>query len=355
MKVCYFGIYDPSYARNRILIEGLRQNGVEVLECTSRKKGIVKYFDLFQKHRRIKGKYDSLVVGFPGYQAMIFARFLTRKPIIFDCFSSLYDSMVWDRKEVGPQSARALYSWLLDWLAMQLADRVLFDTKAHVDYASFTFSIRKEKFRKILVGAQTDIFFPLLPAQKNETHSNEKIFSVLFFGTFIPLQGIEYIIGAAKRLSKEDVVFSIVGDGQMKKKILRLAGALEVKNVTFADFLPPAALVQEIANADICLGIFGNTEKARRVIPNKVYECLAMKKPVITADTPAIRELLDDNDVFFVKAADSDSLARGILHLKNNKKTMEKIAQNGYDTFIAHATPHILGKQLQEILNSVIS
>ena len=33
MRVCYFGTYRAEYSRNQIMIEGLRRNGVEVIEC----------------------------------------------------------------------------------------------------------------------------------------------------------------------------------------------------------------------------------------------------------------------------------------------------------------------------------
>ncbi|MBI4065710.1 glycosyltransferase [Candidatus Kaiserbacteria bacterium] len=385
MKVCYFGIYDPLYARNRILIDGLRQNCIEIIKCDSRRRGILKYIDLAIKHWRIRKEYDAMIIGFPGYQAMIVARFLTRKPIIFDCFTSLHDSMVSDRSKVSPRSIKAIYFWFLDWLSMQIADVILFDTQAHIDYASATFGIKKRKFKRIWIGANTDIFSTHyfvgneesvvensaqgLALRRSEStgkgltlrqefstaaHSEEsKDFSVLFFGTFIPLQGIEYIIEAAKRLENEAIHFAVIGNGQMKKKILWLAGALAVRNVLFIDFLSQEALVKKIAEADVCLGIFGNTLKTQRVIPNKVYECLAMKKPVITADTPAARELLSDRDVCFVKTADSASLAEGILRIKNDKNTMENIAQNGYDTFIKNATPNILGRELKGIVEEL--
>ncbi len=348
MRICYFGIYNPDYSRSRILIDGLRQNGVEVFECNSRYRGVLKYIDLAIKHWCIRKDYDAMIVGFPGYQAMILARFLTRKQIIFDCFTSVYDSIIFDRKQARQGGIKARYYWFLDWLSTRLADIVLFDTQEHIDYASATFGIKKEKFRRIWIGANSDIFCPRVAQNKN------KEFSVLFFGTFIPLQGIEYIIGAAKRLENKAVHFTVIGNGQMRKKILRLSSTLSVLHVSFIDLLPQEALVQKIAEADVCLGIFGNTAKTQRVIPNKVYECLAMRKPVITADTLAARELLCGKDVLFVKTADSASLAEGILRLKNDRKAMERIAQNGYDTFIKNATPKILGRELKGIIEEFI-
>lgn len=350
MRVCYFGIYNSGYSRNRILISGLRRNQIEVAECASQKKWVLKYLDLIWKHYKMRDRYDVMIVGYPGYQAAILAKFLTSKPIILDAFTSLYDSMVCDRGLARPHSLRGRYYWFLDWLSMKSADIVLFDTQEHIRYASKEFGIAEKKFRKIWIGALTDIFYPTTPSKEAS-----EFFFVLFFGSFIPLQGVGYIIRAAKILEKENMRFVFIGNGQTKPEMLKLAEELNPGNIVFQDLLSQDALRFKIAEADICLGIFGNTDKTERVIPNKVYECLAMKKPVITADTPAARELLGGEDVFFVKPADSVSLAAGILRLKNDKKAMERIARNGYDTFIANATPRILGKELRRIINDLLA
>jgi len=103
-----------------------------------------------------------------------------------------------------------------------------------------------------------------------------------------------------------------------------------------------------IKKADICLGIFGDTQKTQRVIPNKVYEAIAMKKPVITADTPAVRELFTDRkNILFCKTADPEDLAEKILELKNNEDIREKIAKGGYEIFKKYATPIVIGKKLK--------
>ena len=83
MKVCFFGTYKPDYSRNIILIRGLRENGIEVIECNDRSKGLLKFCRLFLKHLKIRNKYDVMIVGFPGHTAMILAKAICRKKIIF--------------------------------------------------------------------------------------------------------------------------------------------------------------------------------------------------------------------------------------------------------------------------------
>lgn len=185
-----------------------------------------------------------------------------------------------------------------------------------------------------------------------EKNNVSRKFSVLFWGNFIPLQGIEYIINAAKILEKfSDIKFIIIGDGQTKKDILNLAEDLKIKNTTFLSRLPLEELPSYIKEADICLGIFGNTGKAKRVIPNKVYEAVAMGKPVISGDSPAIREVFTDRkDILLCKMADSKDLADKILELKNNPELREKIAKGEHETFKRKFAPRVI---VNEILKAV--
>lgn len=335
MIICYFGIYNPEYSRNRIVIKGLRQNSVEVIECRTNKKGVIKYFDLIKKHWLIRKKYDVVFVGFPGYQAMILVYFLTRKKIIFDAFTSLYDSMVCDRQIVRKNSFRARYYWFLDWLSCKLADKILLDTNEHIRYFAQTFNIKKEKFCRVFVGADDEII------KFTEQKEKENIFLVHFHGSNIPLQGIKYIIKAAKLLEKENIIFNIIGS-----KIKQQYQDLELSNINFINNIPYEKLVKYISKADVSLGIFGSTEKAKRVIPNKVYEALATGLAIVTANTVAVGELLiDKQNVLFCKNADSYDLARKILKLKDNNKLKEKISKNAYELFIKKLTPKKIIKQ----------
>ena len=349
MRVCYFGIYPPNYTRNRVNITGLRENGVEVIECNVQTRGFKKHWDLIWKHWSLIGKYDVMIVGFNGHAVMPVAWLVTRFPrkkLIFDEFISTYDSNIFDRKKHSSHSFKALKYWLIDWLTSNLADMVLMDAEAHADYISKTFHVPRGKVKGLLVGCPNDIMYP---RPQNKTGSD---FIVHFHGTYIPLQGIPYIIRAAKILDDKGVKFNIVGKLDTYTESINLAEQLGVKNVRFFDYMPYDKLAEFIADADMCLGAFGDTEKAKRMGIFKIIEAMAMKKPFITADTVAMREFLTDRrDVLFCKIADSQDLADKIVELKNDNTLRNTIAENGYELYKKRFTPKAVGASLLGIIN----
>lgn len=344
MTICYFGIYNTNYTRNRVNITGLRENGVGVIECNVQTRGLKKHWDLFWKHWPLRGKYDLMIVGFNGHAVVPIAWLVTRFPrkkLIFDEFISTYDSNIFDRKKHSPHSFKALKYWLLDWLTSNLADLVLMDAEAHAEYISKTFHVQRGRVKGLLVGCPDDIMYP---RPQNKTESD---FVVHFHGTYIPLQGIPYIIRAAKILDGKGVKFNIVGKLSTYTESIDLAKQLDVKNVRFYDYMPYDKLAEFMANADLCLGAFGDTEKAKRMGIFKIIEAMAMKKPFITGDTVAMREFLTDRkDVLFCKIADSQDLADKIMELKNDENLRNKIAENGYKLYKERFTPKAVGKSL---------
>ncbi|MCK4539874.1 glycosyltransferase [Candidatus Parcubacteria bacterium] len=347
MKICYFGDYDAGYSRNRVIIKGLKENDVTIFECGSKMLGFKKLCELYKKHKRIKNKYDIMIIGYSDSRFIIFlAKILTRKKIIWDAFYSLYDSWVYDRKLVSKYSPKAWLYWLYDWFNCVLADKILLDTDEHINYFVKTFKINRNKFIKILVGTDDNIFYPREQKKDNK-------FIVHFHGNYIPLQGAEYIIGAAQLIKDKDILFRMVGSkGQKYKEILSLAKKMNLSNIEFLNSVPYHILPELMAKVDVCLGVFGDTDKTKRVIPNKVYEAIAMEKPVITANTPAAQELfVDKKNILFCETANSENLAKKIKEIKNNKILKNNIAKNGYDVFKNKCRPKILIKDLLKQLS----
>lgn len=350
--VCFFGIYDPDYARNRVLIKGFKENGYEITEChvdPRETRGILKYWRLYKRYSALRlHHFDYVIVAYPGHTVVWLARLLFGRDIIFDAFLSLYDSNAFDRKVYKPKSVRGRRDWLIDWSACKLARRVLLDTNQHVEYFVKTFYVPREKCIRVFIGADDTVFYP-----RKETVQKNTEYIVHFHGNFIPLQGVQYIIGAAALLQDEQIRFRIIGaGGALYEMIKNSAQNKGLTNVDFVGLVPFKKVPEYIHEADICLAIFGDTKKAQRVIPNKIYEYIAMGKPSITADTPAIRELfIKDKNVILCKPASGANLAEKILLLKNNNVLQERIARGGYELFDAKLRPATLVNQLLTELN----
>ena len=108
-------------------------------------------------------------------------------------------------------------------------------------------------------------------------------------------------------------------------------------------------LVDYANSADVCLGIFGNTIKANIVLPHKAFETLALKKPLITKDTDAAREIFENNK-HCILVKDEKELAKAVLKLKKDKEFRKKIAKKGYDYFKNNFDNKNIGKALLRLL-----
>ena len=378
MRVCYFGTYDIDRSRNRVIIEGLRQNGVEVVECHAElwrdtadkiravkggffapslwRRLLVSYLRLLREYVKV-GHYDVMMVGYAGHFDMFLAKLLailSRKPLLFDIFIPLTEIIVEDRRLVHRSSLLARMVYLVDKLSCRLADLVLLDTEAHVRYLHDEFGVDMDKLRWVYVGAE-DVYDR---CQGGLRQRGNGLFRVLYFGQYIPLHGVDCIVEAAKILEGyPDISFELVGDGQTYEGVASLAERLRVKNVTFhRTWLPPETLIAErILPADVCLGIFGDTPQARRVVPSKVFVALAMGKPVITGDSPAAREVLAHKEnALLCEMANPQALAQSILLLKCDRALRERIAKRGHEMFRERFSPKAIGATVKAYLTEVI-
>lgn len=348
--VCFFGIYDPSYARNAVLIQGFRELGWNVIECRVDPReigGSAKYIKLIKLAHKIgrNERIDMVFVAFPGQTVVWLARFLFwGKFIVFDAFTSLFDSNVHDRKLYGPWSLSGVRDFVLDLISLRAGSVVSVDTHAHAGYFSRTFWCSAKKFMVIHIGTTAHT----VESQPESTRV------IQFHGSFIPLQGIEYIIRAAKICSDiPDSIFRVIGGSNAYyRDIQSLADEIQATNIIFDDRMPFAELMKKVASAHIILGIFGTTAKASRVIPNKVYEAIGMGKAIITADTPAARELLVDRaNALLVPAGDPERLAAAVRELMSDS-ALHATLQSGARALADTLRPRVIVESFVAALES---
>ena len=353
MKICY--VYDDlfNYQQNQNVLKGLEEHNIDIIRITSKSKYLaIRNLSKLLKFLLLRKNYDIIIVGMIGqFIAPIIAK-LTKKPIIFYPFISLYGTVVEDRGYFSKDSLLGKLSLYLDRKSVLVSEKCILDTYEHIRYWTEDLNLPREKFERVFVGSNDEIFYP-----RQRTRKEDGDFSVRFYGSYIPAQGVEIIIEAANVLKKDNKIkFSLLGKGGPNYEDCRnLAKQLRLGNITFLDTVPLYELPDFIKNADVILGMFSSTKKFNTSIANKVYQAWAMKMPTITAESDGCKDLLVHREnAMLSKQMDPKSLAEAILELKNNPELRNKIAINGYKTFKENATPGIIAKEVIEILEKVI-
>jgi glycosyltransferase involved in cell wall biosynthesis len=355
MRVLYFGTYERDYPRNAQVISCLRRAGVEVRERhegvwegrrQSWQAGLGAAVRLGAAELRLLWRrpepFDVLVVGYPGHLDLPAARRAAgNRPVVFNPLVSLADTFVADRGRfrAGSIPARALAA--VDRTALRAADIVVADTNANADRFAELSGLPRERIEVCFVGAEERLFRP--------GWKRREPFTCLFVGKLIPLHGIETIVAAARRAP--ELRLRLVGSGQLEHALEDLPP--NVERIPWVDY---ERLPGELQHAGCALGIFGTSDKARRVIPNKAFQALACGTPLVTADTPAARELLvHEESALLVPPGDPDALAAAIGRIAEDAVLARKLSEGGLVAYRQHASEEVLGRRWREVLEHAVA
>jgi glycosyltransferase involved in cell wall biosynthesis len=280
-----------------------------------------------------RGTCDVVIAPYPGYSSVpagwVVAR-LRRAPFVLDAYLSLYETRVLDRAEVPRRSLRALAYRIVELVACHAADVVVIDTELDADYLAQRTHRDRRAFQVVPVAVDEEeaVFAP--PPKPG------RAMVALYYGNYIPLHGTEVIVGAAAELARQGsaVEFELIGDGPARTAVEDALSRAGLANVRLIEPMPYASLLEHLRSADVCLGVFGASPKTARVIPNKVVDALAAGRPVVTADTPAVRARLGHGEgVVLVPPADPLALAAALTQLAADPREREELGRRGRIAF----------------------
>jgi glycosyltransferase involved in cell wall biosynthesis len=371
MRTIIFGTYDTAmHPRIATIAEGLAAHGFDVTECNIplglttadrvdmlakpwKVGGLVarlanRWLRLAAKARRL-GRPDVVVVGYLGHFDVLLARLLYRRgkvPIVLDHLISAANTAK-DRRIAGGGLKQRLLV-LIDAAALRAADIVVVDTEEHLD-------IVPEKYRSktvvVPVGAPT----PWHSAARDYDAALDGPLKVIFYGLYTPLQGTPVIGEALGRIAGAPVEVTMIGGGQEEAETKQAAAANP--SVRWLDWVPAAELPALVAAHDVCLGIFGTSEKALRVVPNKVFQGAAAGCAVITSDTAPQRRVLgtvsQESGAVLVPPGDPAALADALLRLADDREALLKLRHAAHQFAAERFTPEqVVGPLTDRIVPS---
>lgn len=371
LRVCYFGTYRSDFPRNQILIEGLRLVGVEVFECHETLwRGIEDrvhlasggwlsfsfayrilrtYWKLLVKFMTI-GDYDIMVVGYPGQLDIFLAWLLTkirRKVLVWDVLMSIYLVALERGLDMRSRSTIKMIRLFERW-GSRLPDRLLLESKQYVDWFCQTHGIAPSQFCLIPLGADHRKYQP-----RHKSIDDSKI-RIVYYGSFIPNHGVSIIIDAAELLQKHDQYeFILIGTGPEKEALEASAIDRGLTHVRFTGWVDDECLLNTVATADLCLGVFGSTPQSSMTIQNKIYECLAMRKALITGNSAVVQEQFTHGKDLFLCERNATALSSAILTLSQDPQLRESLALNGYRSFMKGFTIEQIGRRFSQLLSEL--
>ena len=315
-RVLFITTKNIDYIRNTQELRLLNENASNVdVVYSSKNNYIGRIIEIWTKLicKNLKN-IDAVFIGFAPQLILPFFKWKFRKKVIvIDFFISVYDTLINDRKKFKDKGIIAKLCHCIDSITLKWSSHVITDTNADARYFMEEFQSDKSKFETLYLEADKTIYYPREQYKREDLKDK---FVVLYFGSILPLQGVDVVLDAVKLLKDEkNIFFQIIGP--IPKKYSKPIQ----ENVEYIDWLSQEELAEHIANADLCLaGHFnGEIDKAKRTIPGKAYIYTAMKKKIILGDNLANRELYKENEknVSFVEMGNAQNLSEKIII--NNK------------------------------------
>ncbi|MFT4512668.1 MAG: glycosyltransferase involved in cell wall biosynthesis [Planctomycetota bacterium] len=365
-RVLLCGAWDEGagYPRTRSLRQGLEAAGIEVSECRvpglgQKKQSLLRkpwrwpYAWWQQKEQRatllqeLEAKVaqvrpHAVVVPYPGHGLVRTIKERVAAPVAFDMFLSAYDTVVEDRQMVRPGSVIANYLQRLDTKACAAADLVVLDTPENASYVQSLTGLPADNFTWLPVHD------PDAPQRATPWQApTDGVLQLLFFGTGVPLHGLDTLITAVAQVSS--VKLTLVGGSDDHRRLAKQK--LGTRVMIGPSFVNSERLRELLESCHLVAGVFGESNKTQRVVPFKLVHALAAGRPVITADTPAVARWLDGSGVVFTsEAADAGALANQLRQLAANPMALAAAAGAARAAYDRHFGTPQLAARWREVL-----
>lgn len=284
-----------------------------------------------QKPDVIISTSPPLFAGVPG----LVASWAWRRPFVFEVRDLWPESAI----ELGVLNNKLLISlaYAAEKLLYRSAKKICVLTPAFREKLASEKNVPRDKIFFIPNGADTDLLVIRTP--REEVRRNLGLgnsFTVLYIGAHGIANHLDQVLDAAS-LVKDDpsLRFVLVGEGMKKEELKKRANREGLANLLFLDPVPKDRIADIINACDVGLAVLKKLDIFKTVYPNKVFDYMACKRPVLLGIDGAIRELVETSakvGVFFEPEQAHDMVEK-IRTMQGNPAQCSQFGENGY-TFV---------------------
>ena len=172
-------------------------------------------------------------------------------------------------------------------------------------------------------------------------------------------EGQETLIEATAILAKagRDVACLIVGEGKRRAEVESVAAASGASDrIVFTGAVPHDEVPAMYALLDAFVVPRRDERAARLVTPLKPFEAMAMRRPLIVADLPALTEVAPDGERSLAyRPEDAMALAAAVVRLMDHPDLAARLGENGREWVTRERTWASNGPRWTEIYESVLA
>lgn len=319
-----------------------RYDGINVfrLPLSHKRQGLLRYFFEYASSFIMVGtllsylhvckQYDRIQVNtLPDF--LVFATLIPKLfgvKIILDMHEAMPELL---RSKFGFRKSDLLTKILefLERLSTKYADYVL---AACSGFMQLHMRRGLSPFKVVVVHNVPDEY--LFDYQKYVDVGREKgEFTIISHGSVLERYGFDVLIKAIPYLKNEipKIRLSILGDGEYLPSLRKLTEEKNLgKYVTFRGRVPLEQVPSAIHAADVGVVPIIKDEFTELMAPNKLFEYVAMRKPVIATRMKGILDYLDDSCVMFFQSGNEKELADCILELYRNPHRAKQLVENAW-------------------------
>ncbi len=273
--------------------------------------------------------------------AGVWASRLRRRPFVLEIRDIWPESI----EAVGAIRFRPVLQFL-EWLERRMyrvADHIVAVGNGYRDHIISKVPVA-ERVSVITNGVDLDQFAPEnihgVDAVRREWKLQNR-FVCSYIGTIGMAHGLEVVLDAAERMreaGREDIVFLLVGDGAERQRLQEEAQHRGLsERVLFAGRQPREVMPTVLAASDVCLVHLRGTELFGSVIPSKIFETMAMGRPIIMGVRGEALDIVLEAQAGVEMVPDSaESLVSAVCRLADDAGYRESLSQSGRDYVDEH-------------------
>lgn len=156
-------------------------------------------------------------------------------------------------------------------------------------------------------------------------------FVAAYVGTHGIAHGLDTVLDAAERLRDDPrIVFLLVGEGAERQRLMRVAEARGLDNVRIVGQRPKSDMPAIWQLTDASLVLLRRVDAFKSVLPSKMFEAMAMRRPMILGVEGEARALLDDAGAGIgIVPEDAEGLAEAVRRLADDAPLARAMGESG--------------------------